>query len=385
MTDFDSASLLQVLVAGDLCPQGRPEKRLSSDSARDFWHDIPDVTESHDLSIVNLECPLTRSDSPIVKSGPHLRSDPRCAAGIRAGGFDVVTLANNHILDMGEQGLLDTLKTCREAGLRTVGAGRNLSEAVQPLFLTIKDTRIAILAFAEQEFSIATPNTAGAWPLDEIANYYQISQAQEEADFVLISLHGGNEGYPLPSPRLNKVCRYFAALGAGAVVCHHSHVAGGMEVVHGVPIVYGTGNLLFDWPSPRPPGWYKGFMVSLQLKGYKAVSVELIPYVQCQGDVGLHLLQGEEAASFQQEVQTLSAIIQDSEALEREWLRFCRDSQNYYVARLVAANQLSFRLWSRGILRLNHKSRVSGLLNLIQCQAHRDVLIENLRRASKGR
>ena len=371
---------MHVLIAGDLCPQGRPEEFLASASAEDFWNPIADVTRAHDLCIVNLECPLTCSDTPISKEGPHLRADSRCAAGIRAGGFDVVTLANNHILDMGEQGLFDTLQACQEAGLKTVGAGGNLTEATRPLIVEVGETKIAVLAFAEHEFSIASRATAGAWPLDVIDNHYQIALARKRADFVLIVLHGGNEGYPLPSPRVVKICRYFVDLGASAVVCHHSHVASGMEVVQqGVPIIYGTGNFLFDWPTPRPAGWYTGYMVSLKVQGSAVTEVELVPYVQCHEKPGVRLMQGEEAKSFHQEIARLSDIIERWDTLMREWQAFCRGKQTEYLARLVSSHRLEEFLWNRGLFSPRCiKNRIPGLLNLVRCQAHREVLTEIL-------
>jgi poly-gamma-glutamate synthesis protein (capsule biosynthesis protein) len=132
---------VSIVVAGDLCPKGETEYLLCANQPEKVFSDLlPYIIESQ-LAIVNLECPLTYSQTPIIKRGPHLQAAPACAEGIRSGGFDVVTLANNHILDMGERGLFDTLSTCHAAGLKTVGAGKNLEEAMS--FLSLAPTKLA--------------------------------------------------------------------------------------------------------------------------------------------------------------------------------------------------------------------------------------------------
>ena len=108
-----------------------------------------------DISITNLECPLSEKESPIKKSGPNLVANPKCVEAIKYGGFDVIALANKHVLDQGESGLKDTLGICRESGIETVGAGENIEDASRPLYMNVKGKRIAVLNCAEHEFSIA--------------------------------------------------------------------------------------------------------------------------------------------------------------------------------------------------------------------------------------
>ena len=130
-----------IIIAGDLCPIGQSEKLLSTSQVERLFAGIIQTLQRVDLAIVNLECPLTRQTTPIVKSGPHLRADPECAKGIRSAGFDVVSLANNHILDMGG-GLADTLAACTDAGLETVGVGENLAQATRPLWIDVKGSEL---------------------------------------------------------------------------------------------------------------------------------------------------------------------------------------------------------------------------------------------------
>lgn len=274
--------MAKILIAGDLSPSGRSESFLRQVNAEHIWGTLPQLAAEHDFCVANLEAPLTSRTKLHTKVGPYLRAHPDVANGIRSAGFQALSLANNHILDMGVEGLRDTLQACVSAGLSTVGAGNNLAEAQRPLLVNIDGTHIAILAFAEHEFSLATGNTAGACPLDEIENYHQIIAAKQNSDFVVLLIHGGNEYYALPSPRLVRLSHYFIDIGAGVVVWHHSHVATGFEIYQEAPIFYGIGNLLFDWPVQRESSWYFGYLVSLSVEGNQARDFEIIPYISMQ-------------------------------------------------------------------------------------------------------
>src|SRR5262249_37626879 len=143
---------------------------------------------------------LIEQEDPIRKSGPVLGAESACVAGLVAGGIKVLGLANNHILDHGASGIDNTLRVCGRAGIRTFGAGRNLAQAREILVMQAGPVRIGLLGLAEQEWSIATENSAGANPMDLIDSVRNIKQQRNHFDFLIALLHGGVEGYPLPSP-----------------------------------------------------------------------------------------------------------------------------------------------------------------------------------------
>lgn len=379
----NAAPMAEVIMTGDLCPIGRAEDLFLSRKAMVVWSGISADLQDSDLRISNLECPLTNHDIPIVKTGPKLSASPACAEQIRAGGFDVLTLANNHIMDMGRQGLIDTIEACSAAGLKTVGAGCDLKEACRPLLIEIRGIRIAILAFAEHEFSIATAGAAGACPLDPIDNYYQLQEAKAQADFVLVVFHGGNEYYSLPRPGMVKTCNFFVDCGANAVVCQHTHVPGGVQIYKDTPIIYSTGNLLFDWPTERPTGWYTGYMVKLGIQPKAVISLKLIPYFQFQNTPGIKHMVGEEKALFLQEIERLSLVIADARQLEQEWRTFCRSQQLDYMCNLFYRSSFERKLFRRFPLLLSRwltRDRAALVLNLLRCESHREILIEILSR-----
>ena len=236
---------LYVSAATPLPPRGQPVP----------WAPLVPEIRSHDLALVNLECPLTRRARAIDKAGPSLLGDPALAAMIVDGGFDGVTLANNHVLDAGADGVSDTIAACQGAGLSTAGAGMDLSAAEKPLIVEAGGLRVGVVACAEREFSIAGRRSPGAAPLDPWRTTELVRDAAQIADVVIVVLHGGNEFAAIPRPGLVAACRGLVAAGAHAVVCHHSHVAGPVEVFRGAPIFYGTGNFLFpDSSEPSRAG-----------------------------------------------------------------------------------------------------------------------------------
>lgn len=210
---------MKILITGDLVINREYIKSNISDAVISLFN-------QSDLNIVNLEAPVTNSTSKILKTGPHLKSDKDSTLDIlKALDIDVVTLANNHVMDYDEEGVANTLEFCKENNINTVGAGMNLREASQTLYLDSDEGKIAIINFAENEWASATDETAGAHPMDIIDNAKQIKNAKEKADFVFVIVHGGHEYYNLPSPRMQKQYRFYAEQGADIVVGHHTHTA----------------------------------------------------------------------------------------------------------------------------------------------------------------
>ena len=138
--------------------------------------------------------------NPIEKSGGNLYAHPDCIRAVKEAGFKVVGLANNHIMDFGIKGLEKRIDTCQSAGLTICGVGRNLDKAQSISVIEKRGLKVAFIAVAEREFSIAGENKPGVAPLDPIDNTLQIESARNKADLVFVSIHGGNEYFPLPRP-----------------------------------------------------------------------------------------------------------------------------------------------------------------------------------------
>ena len=370
---------IKIIVAGDVCPNKRVEQAFLKKEFENVFNGVEKIAEDCDLSITNLECPLTLSNIPIVKTGPNLKAHPDCIYGIKFGGFNVVTLANNHIMDYGEQGLYDTINVCKKNDIHYVGVGKNIDEASKPLYLIAKGRKIAIINFCENEWSIAGKNKAGANPLNPVKNYYQIKEAKENTDFVLVIVHGGNEQYEYPSPRMVETYRFFADLGVTAIIGHHPHCASGYEIYNNVPIFYSLGNFIFDWEN-REDAWHEGYCVKINIDKDSVTNFSLIPYNQCKTKAELKILENTEKEKFIDKIGKISKVITESELLKEKWVEFCELRKIGYLSSLLSLGKFRKQLLKNKKLSklVLKRKRLMPLLNLIRCEAHRDCILDIL-------
>lgn len=234
---------MKVLVAGDFCDKLRVLEYIKNKVFSSLFDRVKPIVGEADFSIVNFEFPIVLNEGkPIPKCGPNLGGKKESIDAIKYAGFNVCTLANNHILDKGEQCCLDTKRLIEESNIRTVGAGKNIEEAGSILYLRSEGKTVAIINCCEHEFSLATDSTAGANPLNPVLQYYKIQEAKNNADYILVIVHGGCEHYQYPSIRMQEVYRFFIDSGANAIINHHQHCYSGYEIYEGRPIIYGLGN-----------------------------------------------------------------------------------------------------------------------------------------------
>lgn len=374
-----SEPAITLVVGGDVCPVFRAEGLFQRGDGAAIFSDLLPELELADLSIVNLECPLIRSPSPVDRPGPLLGASAACIRGIAGSGIQVLSLANNHVLDHGEQGLLSTLETCAQSGVGVFGAGRDVAEASRIVVREVKGVRIGLLGLAQHEFSSAGPSTPGANPLELVRTLRTLRGAQGAWDFLVVLLHAGTEGYPYPSPRLVELCRTLVELGAGIVVCQHSHCPGCYESYLGSLIVYGQGNLVFDWvPNPGGP-WNQGFLVKACIRGTRLAGFELVPHAQHAARAGTRLMPQAEGAQFIESIEARSRTIAEDGAVERLWRERCAGvAATYY--QLLLGNRRHHRLIRAMCERLGIRWRPMGrgrrmlLGNLIRCEDHREAL-----------
>ena len=123
--------MVKILIAGDYAPSGRVAQLIDENNFERIFNNVRSYTFGADYSILNLEAPVVDSDTvvPITKCGPHLKCSPNALKAAKYAGFDMLTLANNHIFDFGEQGIQTTLDLCREMNIEYLGAGGNIDAA----------------------------------------------------------------------------------------------------------------------------------------------------------------------------------------------------------------------------------------------------------------
>jgi poly-gamma-glutamate synthesis protein (capsule biosynthesis protein) len=370
---------VSILFTGDFCAQLRNESLVVAHRFDLLFNDVKTELEKSDLNVVDLESPLVLTGKTIHKTGPHLKAHPDSVKALNYANIGLVAMANNHIMDYGEAGLLETLSHCKEAGIAAVGVGINLAEARKPFSTEIKGKRIAILNVTENEWSNTHGEEAGANPLDVIKNFYDIQQAKAIHDFVIVIFHGGNEHYELPSPRLKELFHFFVDAGASAVIGHHTHVASGYEVYKEAPLFYSLGNFCFDWPGLRNAPWNMGMAVRLLL--LDTISFEIIPFRQSDEQPGIHLLKEKEKEDFEQRIISLNKIIANDHELNMKFKAFCESKKDIYNIYLEPyRNSFLASLRKRKLIPSFFSAQKKRLiLNITRCESHRDVLFNYLK------
>ncbi len=363
---------MKLLITGDLVIN-RPY-----DASNLIDKKIIELFEESDYNIVNLEAPVTNSETKTLKTGPNLKADKDSTLDVlQALKVDVVTLANNHILDYGVQGIADTLHFCKNNNIATVGAGMNIEEASKTLYMDTEEGKFAIVNFAENEWSAATTDSAGFNPMNVIDNTYQIKDARKNADYVMVIIHGGHEYYNLPSPRMQKQYRFYAEQGADIVVGHHTHCISGNEVHKGVPIYYSLANFLFTKNSIQPD-WYNGLILEIEIKNNK-ITPKLYAVEQARETFKLSL--SESNIAFEG-IAELNRIIADSDALNDSWKKYVEKQRglylNYWSPLSMIKNRYIRAILNRLNIKLTNKKGLALYLNLMRCEAHRDLSKEAL-------
>lgn len=373
---------MYILVGADFVPtQSNIEQFKKADMEALLSPDLMNCLSQAAYRIFNLEVPLTDTAAPIIKLGPSLIAPTDTIAGYSSIKVDLLTLANNHILDQGDQGLRSTLKTLNGAGIAHIGAGNDLNEAKKPYVFSFSGKRVGVYACAEHEFSIATDDTAGANPFDPLWSLEHVEELKRVVDYVIVLYHGGKEHYRYPSPNLQKICRRFVDKGADLVICQHSHCIGCEEKYNGGTIVYGQGNFLFD--NSDSEYWQTSLITRIN----EHFEISYIPLRKAGKGVTL----ASDKDRILSEFKARGEEIKDPVFIKKEYDIFANKTLNGYLQTLCGKESLLFRglnkifkgrLRKRRLARLYDNKRITAILNYIECEAHNELLVTGLRRES---
>lgn len=372
--------MMKIIVAGDFAPRARLAKQIEEKKFDSIFSEkLRTIIKSADYSFVNFECPIVDGVyTPIRKCGPNLKCTKEAAEAIKFAGFTNVTMANNHILDYGSEGLNASVNYCKKQGIDVVGVGSNIEEAGQVLYLDRDGKRLAIINCCEHEFSIASETEPGANPLNLVKQFYQIKKAREQSDYVVVIVHGGHEHFQLPSIRMVETYRFFIDSGADAVVNHHQHCFSGYEIYNSKPIFYGLGNFCFDIsPTRSNDKWNYGYLVELSFTD--SINFIIYPYYQYGEKPTIELLELE---AFSPKVERLNDIISNKEKLESAVNDYYRSFAEYEKSCLEPySGRICNKLFNLGFLpSFLKKNKALIVRNHIDCESHRDKLLFALKK-----
>jgi poly-gamma-glutamate synthesis protein (capsule biosynthesis protein) len=369
---------VKISFLGDFCPINRVEEAIKENKLF-YFDEIKNKLSSQDLVIANLECPITNSEKKIKKIGPNLKAIPQTINLINHININLLTLANNHILDYDEEGIIDTINILNNEKISFLGAGKNAKEAREPLIKEINGLKICFINICEREFNIAKENYAGANHNDIIETSKLILSLKEKVDYIILIYHGGTEYYNLPPPKMQKCMRYYIDLGVDLIVCHHSHIVSGYEEYNSKLIFYSLGNFIFDW-NKKPDFWYENIILNIHLKQNKEVSFEIIPTIQNKQEIGVYEQSLIEKESKINSFLTISQTIKNENEISQKWKEFSLKKEKEIFAKLFSLNKTHRRLISKGLLpnffKTNRTKKI--LYNQFFCESHSEIIFEIL-------
>lgn len=265
-----------------------------------------------DLFMVNNEFTFTDRGEALEGKRFTFRAHPSDVSVLQEMGVDVVSLANNHAYDYGEISLLDTLDTLDGAGIARVGAGRNLQEAMQPVYYIVNDMKIAIIGATQME-RLSAPDTKGATEesagvfrcMDEEKLVLALQEAKRESDYVILFIHWGTENQEEIDWWQDVQSQSYARAGADAIIGGHPHILQKLDLVEGVPVVYSLGNFWFNSKTIETG------MIELKLNHTGLKSMRFYPCIQSEKCTSL--LQGQEAEELLEYMRKISPEVEIDE------------------------------------------------------------------------
>ncbi|KWX73091.1 CapA family protein [Paenibacillus jilunlii] len=240
---------INLAFAGDILLDGFVGDQIANYGVNFPFARVGPVLKKADIAFANLETPVSVRGKAAEKSFAF-RSKPAALAGLSDAGIDGVTLANNHILDFGQDAMLDTLVHLDKYKIGHTGAGKNSNEAFKPYIQTVKGKKIAILGVSRVLSSPSwyagknSPGAASAYTPEPMLG--AIKKSAKENDFTIVYIHWNNEFKDYPEPYARSLAKQMIDSGADIIIGAHSHCLMGIEYYKHKPIYYSLGNFVFN-------------------------------------------------------------------------------------------------------------------------------------------
>ena len=248
------ADTLNVVFTGDILLDRGVRRVIEYHGVGHLFSDgIDSVFKSAQVVVGNLECPATKIKAPVFKRF-IFRGEPEWLDTLHQHGITHLNLANNHSIDQGREGLIDTKKNIIAAGMVPIGAGENMQEASEPVLLASEPRKVWLvpsLRLALENYAYLTDKPCVSQePMDSLlSRVYQLRQ-QDSTAVIIVSLHWGAEHKLEPVPRQKHDAHMLCLAGADMLVCHHTHTLQTIEDFRGRKIYYSIGNFIFDQSKP---------------------------------------------------------------------------------------------------------------------------------------
>lgn len=313
---LEKPRITTLLFTGVIVPARCVQAALDKSGNPDYpYEEVSQIIQDADIAVGTFNATMSdRVEHTGCVWTYQLVGSPDNADAMARAGFDVMSVATNHIKDCGlmqswcEETFFDTLGHIRRVGILPVGAGANLAEALQPVVVTVNGVRFAFVSLGDSKLSetvFAAEDHPGIARLTEENMRQALEKAQEMADVVIALPHWGSEDILLPNWIQRAQAQYIVDAGADLVVGNHTHVVQAFQVVGGIQVFYGLGNFVFDQGLRDHR---QGVILKVQFEGTRYLGFELIP-THVDPDGRVHIADAEEASEILTRVQDASATL----------------------------------------------------------------------------
>ncbi len=277
--EIANPTITTLIAVGDIMPGRTVEmKILKYDDWLYPFRETYQITTLGNIVFGNLESPLIEG-IPTPNGSMVFRADPKIITGLKYSGFNVMSLANNHIKNQGSAGIANTTKELALADINFTGAGQDIKEALKPIIISHENITFGFLAFLDSSFVPssygADLNNSGSPFMDISVLEDNIKSLKDQVDVVIISMHAGTEYADRPNQKQIDFAHAAIDAGANLVIGHHPHVVQPIEYYNDGLILYSLGNFIFDqmWSEETR----EGAIAEITFENKKIINLELTP------------------------------------------------------------------------------------------------------------
>ncbi len=265
-----------LLCLGDILTAKAVEKRIITNGIEYPFKKVKEKIDSFDLVFGNLETSISDRGQAIEDKAFTFRMSPKAADSLKQIKLNIVSLANNHLLDFGEDAMFDTFKFLKKNNILYSGAGENLKKARKPVKISMKGTNYVFLSYCERPpvSYYATDKKGGTAPLNPKLIIEDIKKYKKSNNVVLISLHWGIERTATPRKDQIKTAHAIIDAGADGIIGHHPHVPQSIEIYKNKPILYSLGNFIIGYYNS---GYRNNIAISFHYIKNRLQRLEILP------------------------------------------------------------------------------------------------------------
>ncbi|MDE6582160.1 MAG: CapA family protein [Duncaniella sp.] len=351
---------------------------INSPESHKIGNRLRQILSTCDLKAVNFEAPVMYEGAKgIEKSGPVISQSEQTPAWLEHEGFNVISFANNHMLDLHEEGLVKSTQRFKNSIIVGAGTYQNAHEAKG---VKVNGENVGFIGVTHKEFGCvdSTDQTAlGSADISSPKTFTALADAIGKYDKVYVIAHAGVEYLDYPLPQWREMYKALIDMGAAGVIGSHPHVPQGYEIYKGKPIFYSLGNFAFEKSkgSDVPHLWNSSLLVTVD------TSRDEIMWYPLHYDLDSHIIDIDDNVEAKSRIEALSKTLTDDTLYREAMEKIYTDLQTTYKNMAVSGGLRRQRIITiikniikPLLMRKRVKPNYSQALNLFQCESHRWVM-----------